>query len=303
MTSLDRLPSWNDGAVKRAIVEFVERSATDGSQGFIARADRVAAFDNDGTLWVEQPAPPQAPFLIEKLMARVKADPTLAEVEPYRSIIQRDPEFLGGLARQEPDAVTRFLSGVGAAFEGMSPEAYDAEVRDFVARYRDERFGLRCTELVYQPMLELFDLLRSHDWRVYVCSGGGRDFMRVIAEDTWGVLQENVIGSAPEWSYRDGQLMRDNAMRGDLALGSGKPSHLFARTGRLPKFAAGNGDVDIEMLEVADFALVIVHDDADREYAVTSGAERILDVAAAKGWQRVSMKNDWNDIYVPGASA
>ena len=300
MTSVDRLPSWNDGAVKRAVVEFVERSEAEGSQGFIAPADRVAAFDNDGTLWVEQPAPPLAPFLIEKLVAQVEAEPALAVVEPYRSIIQRDPDFLGGLARQEPDAVTKFLSGVGAAFEGMTPEAYDAEVRDVVARYRDERFGRRCTELVYRPMLELFDLLRAHDWRVYVCSGGGRDFMRVIAEDTWGVLQENVIGSAPEWSYRDGQLVRDDAMRGELALGPGKPSHLFARTGRLPRFAAGNGDVDIEMLEVADFALVVVHDDADREYSVTAGAERILDVAAAKNWHTVSMKDDWNHLYVQG---
>ena len=297
---MDVLPSWNDTPTKRAIVEFVERSASKDDPGFVEPADRIAAFDNDGTLWVEHPMPPQAPFLLEKLMARVQDDPALSEVEPYRSIIQRDPEFLGGLARQEPDAVTTFLSGVGAAFEGMTPEAYDAEVRDFVARYRDERFGRRCTELVYQPMLELFDLLRAHDWRVYVCSGGGRDFMRVIAEDTWGVLQENVIGSAPEWSYRDGRLVRDNAMRGDLALGPGKPSHLFARTGRLPRFAAGNGDVDIEMLEVADFALVVVHDDADREYEVTSGAEQILDVAAAKNWQTVSMKDDWNNIYVQG---
>jgi phosphoglycolate phosphatase-like HAD superfamily hydrolase len=292
------LPSWNDTPVTRAVVEFVERSATKGSPGFVAPADRIAAFDNDGTLWVEQPMPPQAPFLLEKLVARVRADPALADVEPYRSIIERNPEFLGGLARQEPDAVMTFLSGVGAAFEGMTPDAYDAEVRDFVDRYRDERFAKRCTELVYQPMLELFDLLRAHDWRVYVCSGGGRDFMRVIAEDTWGVLQENVIGSAPEWSYRDGQLVRDNAMRGDLALGPGKPSHLFARTGRLPRFSAGNGDVDIEMLEVADFSLVVVHDDADREYEATSGAEQILEVAAAKNWQLVSMKDDWNNIYV-----
>ena len=246
--------------------------------------------------------PPQAPFLLQKLMARVQADAALADVEPYRSIIERDPAFLGGLARQEPDAVTKFLSGVGTAFEGMTPGAYESEVRDFIAGYRDERFGKRCTELVYQPMLELFDLLRAHDWRVYVCSGGGRDFMRAICEDTWGIFRENVIGSAPEWSYRNGQLVRDNEMRGDLALGPGKPSHLFARTGRLPRFAAGNGDVDIEMLEVADFALVIVHDDADREYAVSSGAERLLGVAAEKGWQTVSMTNDWNHIYVEGTA-
>ena len=297
------LPSWNDTPIKEAIVEFVERSATESSAGFVEPADRIAAFDNDGTLWVEQPTPPQAPFLFEKLMAQVQSDPPLVEVEPYRSIIRRDPEFLGGLSRQEPDVIMTFLSGVGAAFEGVTPEAYDAEVREFVARYRDERFGKRCTELVYQPMLELFDLLRAYEWRVYVCSGGGRDFMRVIAEDTWGILQENVVGSAPEWSYRDGRLVRDNAMRGELALGPGKPSHLFARTGRLPKFAAGNGDVDIEMLEVADFALVIVHDDADREYAVTSGAERILDVATSKDWQLVSMKNDWSHIYAEGTPA
>ena len=301
MVSVDRLPSWNDGSAKRAIVDFVEGSATEGGPGFVAPADRIAAFDNDGTLWVEQPMPPQAPFLLDKLATQVQADPALAEVEPYRSIIQRDPEFLGGLARQEPDAVLMFLSGIGAAFEGMTPEAYDAEVRDFVDRYRDERFGKRCTELVYRPMLELFDLLRAYDWRVYVCSGGGRDFMRTIAEETWGILQENVIGSAPEWSYRDGQLVRDNELRGDLALGPGKPSHLFARTGRLPKFAAGNGDVDIEMLDVADFALVIVHDDADREYATNAGAERILDAAASKGWQLVSMQDDWNHIFVQGA--
>ena len=295
------LASWADGAAKKAVVDFVTDSATVGSPRFVAEAERIAAFDNDGTLWVEQPMPPQAPFLLEKLVAQVRADPALAEAEPYRSIIEHDPVFLAGLARQDPDAVTKFLAGVGAAWEGVTPEVYDAEVRDFVARYRDERFGKRCTELVYQPMLELFDLLHAHDWRVYVCSGGGRDFMRAIAEDTWGILQENVIGSAPEWSYRDGRLVRDNEMRGELALGPGKPSHLFARTGRLPKFAAGNGDVDIEMLEVADFALVIVHDDADREYETTAGAERILDVAAAKDWQVVSMKHEWNSLYVPGA--
>ena len=128
-------------------------------------------------------------------------------------------------------------------------------------------------------------------------SGGGRDFMRVIAEDTWGIPMENVIGSAPEYSYRDGQLVRENAMRGNLALGPGKPEHLIARTGRLPRFAAGNGDVDIEMLEVADFAFVVVHDDAEREYKVTAGAERILDIGPVRGWTMVSMRDDWITIF------
>jgi phosphoglycolate phosphatase-like HAD superfamily hydrolase len=262
----------------------------------------VAAFDNDGTLWVEQPMPAQAPFLLNKLVEQVRADPSLGAAEPYRSIVNRDPEFLAGLARQDPDAVLLFLSGVGRAWAGVSPEAYEEEVREFVASYRDERFGKRCTELVYQPMLELLDLLRDHDWRLFVCSGGGRDFMRVIAEETWGILRENVIGSAPEWTYRDERLVRENAMRGELALGPGKPSHLFARTGRLPRFAAGNGDVDIEMLEVADLALVIVHDDPDREHAYTAGAERILELGAQRGWTMASIRSDWNTVFTQGAS-
>jgi len=297
------LPSWNDGPTTRAVIEFVEASSREGSPGFVVPAERIAAFDNDGTLWVEHPMPPQAPFLFEKLVAQVREDPSLADVEPYRSIIGRDPVFLDGLARQDPDAVMKFLAGIGAAWEGVTPEAYDAEVRTFISANRDERFGKRCTELVYRPMLELFGLLRAHDWRVFVCSGGGRDFMRVIAEDTWGILRENVVGSAPEWSYRDGDLVRENALRGEISLGPGKPSHLFARTGRLPRFAAGNGDVDIEMLEVADFQLLIVHDDPDREYVYTSGAERIREVAEARGWTTASMKNDWNTMYTQGATS
>ena len=299
MTELGaHLVSWVDGDVKATLLAFVADSVRVGSSRYVAPEDRIAAFDNDGTLWVEQPMPPQAPFLLEKLVSMVQTDPSLADVEPFGSIVDRDPEFLSGLARQDPDAVMKFLAGVGAAWEGVSPEEYEAEVSDFIARYRHERFGKRCTELVYQPMLELFDLLRAHDWRVFVCSGGGRDFMRVIAEDTWGILQENVIGSAPEWSYRDGRLVRDNRLRGGLALGPGKPAHLFARTGRLPRFSAGNGDVDIEMLEVADLALVVVHDDDEREYATTTGAEGVLDRAEVEGWIRVSIKNDWKTVYV-----
>lgn len=296
------LSSWVDGPVRESLIDFVSASSQSESSGFIPVRDRVAAFDNDGTLWAEQPIPVQAPFLLAKLVDQVRADPALADAEPYRSIVSHDPEFFAGLARQDPDAVTLFLSGVGRAWEGSSPEQYESEVRDFVSSYRDERFGKRCTELVYQPMLELFDLLRAHDWRIFVCSGGGRDFMRVIAEDTWGIPQENVIGSAPEWTYRNGALVRENAMRGELALGPGKPSHLFARTGRLPRFAAGNGDVDIEMLDVADFSLVIVHDDPDREHAYTTGAEQILTVGLERGWTMVSMRNDWNTMFIQGAT-
>lgn len=299
-STADLLPSWNDGVSRRAILDFVRAASEPDSPGFVPLPERIAAFDNDGTLWVEQPMPPQGPFLLNKLVGMVRQDPSLQGREPYRSIVTKDPAFLAGLARQDPWAIERFLQGIGEAWEGCSPEEYDAEVRAFVSSYRDDRFGALCTELVYQPMLELFDLLRAHDWRIFVCSGGGRDFMRVIAEETWGILQENVIGSSPEWVYRDGRLVRENAMRGDLALGPGKPSHLFARTGRLPRFAGGNGDVDIEMLDVADFRLVIVHDDPDREHAYTAGADRILTHGRERGWTMASMRNDWATIFAEG---
>ncbi|MEE9178301.1 MAG: HAD family hydrolase [Acidimicrobiia bacterium] len=298
--SVEVLASWSEGSAKDAVIDFVVESARHGSSGFIPTVERIAAFDNDGTLWVEQPMPVQAPFLLEKLVAQVRADPSLADEQPYSGIVNHDEEFLRGLAQQVPDAVLAFLKGVGAAWEGTTPDEYETEVREYLATHTHERFGRPYTDLVYIPMMELFELLRTHDWRVYICSGGGRDFMRVIAEDTWGIGKENVIGSAPEFVYKEGKLVRENSMRGNLALGAGKPEHLFARTGRLPRFAAGNGDVDIEMLEVADFGLVVVHDDKEREYAYTEAAEQILDLGPDHGWTMASMRDDWVTVFDQG---
>jgi phosphoserine phosphatase len=147
-------------------------------------------------------------------------------------------------------------------------------------------------------MLELFELLQENGFRVFVCSGGGRDFMRVFAEETWGVNKENVIGSAAEYTYTaDGGIVREAGILGRLNLGPGKPEHIFAQTGRLPVFAGGNADVDIEMLESATFAVLINHDDPDREFAYTTAAEASIAKAAELGWTVVSMKNDWITVY------
>lgn len=291
------LPSWNDGPAKRAIVDFVAASEREGSASYVPEADRIATFDNDGTLWCEQPAPVQTGLLLAKLVEQVKADPALAAEEPFKAIFTKDPVFLGALARQEPEAILAFLKGLGQAYEGTTPEEYEAEVRAFLAAGRNERFDRPFTDLVYVPMLELLEYLRTHRWRVFICSGGGRDFMRVFSEEVFGLPRENVIGSAPEYAYEDGRLVRQNALHGNLALGPGKPEHIYARTGRLPAFAAGNGDVDIEMLDVARFRLVITHDDADREYATTAGAERIQEVASARDWTTASMKEDWKLVF------
>jgi phosphoserine phosphatase len=291
------LPSWKDTPTKQAILDFLANTADDHSPDYIPPAERIAAFDNDGTLWVEQPAPAQTGFLIGKLVEQVKTDPSLATKEPYKGIVTQDPEFLQALAQQIPEAVIGFLKGIGKAWEGTTPDVYEAEVRTFLATTKHPRFGCAWTDLVYQPMLELFDLLRENNWRVFVCSGGGRDFMRAFSEDTLGLYRENIIGSAPEFAYLDGQLRRQNALHGNISLGPGKLEHIHARTGRTALFAGGNGDVDLEMLQEARFRLVVVHDDGEREYVVTAAAEKLLAAGEQGGWCMVSMKDDWKTVF------
>ena len=291
------LPSWNDTAPKQTILDFMAKTSDKNSLDYIPPANRIAAFDNDGTLWVEQPAPAQTGLLLGKLVEQVKVNPALAEEEPFKSIVTNDPVFMQGLAQQIPETVIAFLSGIGKAWEGTTPEAYEAEVQAFLAASMHPRYDSPWTNLIYQPMLELFDLLRGNDWRVFVCSGGGRDFMRVFSEEALGVYRENIIGSAPEFAYLDGQLLRQNALHGNISLGPGKLEHIYARTGRTALFAGGNGDVDLEMLQEARFQLVVVHDDEDREYVVTAGAEKLLTAGKQGGWTMVSMKNDWRAIF------
>ena len=291
------LPSWNDTPTKQAILDFVAKASTEGGPDYIPPAERIAAFDNDGTLWVEQPAPAQTELLINKLVEQVEANPALAAEDPYKGIMTKDPVFLQGLAQQVPEAVIAFLSGVGKAWEGTTPDAYEAEVRAYLSTTMHPRWNRPWTDLIYQPMLELFDFLQENDWRVFVCSGGGRDFMRVYAEEVLGVYRENIIGSAPEFAYVDGQLLRQNKLHGNISLGSGKLEHIYARTGRTALLAGGNGDVDLEMLQAARFRLVVVHDDEEREFVVTAAAEKLLAAGEQDGWTMVSMKDDWKTVF------
>lgn len=291
------LPSWNDTQTKQTILDFVNRAGDEKGPDYIPPAERVAAFDNDGTLWVEQPAPAQTGFLIGKLVEQVKADPLLAEEEPYKGIVTQDPDFMQALAQQVPEAVIAFLSGIGKAWEGTTPETYEAEVQAFFSAAMHPRYDRPWTDLIYQPMLEIFDLLQENNWRVFICSGGGRDFMRVYSEEALGIYRENIIGSAPEYAYIDGQLVRQDALHGNISLGPGKLEHIYARTGRTALFAGGNGDVDLEMLQAARFQLVVVHDDEEREYLVTAGAEKLLAAGEQGGWTMVSMKDDWNTVF------
>jgi len=290
------MASWRDGPVKNAIVAFIETSTTPGP-GFVEVPDRIATFDNDGTLWVEKPAPPQFDFLFRAWSEALKKDPSLAAEQPYKAIVEQDQKFFEGLVTQDPTVVASLEGAMARSWAGTTPAEFDAEVRHWVETVKQPRFNVGYTKLVYRPMLELFEFLKSHDFRVFVCSGGGRDFMRVFAEETWGILKEDVIGSSSAYEYKDGRIVRTDQMLGGLALGPGKPEHIFAQTGRMPAFAGGNADVDIEMLAVASFAVLVNHDDAGREYAYTTAAENSLAKAKELGWTVVSMKDDWATVF------
>ncbi|MGZ6913656.1 MAG: HAD family hydrolase [Acidimicrobiia bacterium] len=294
---MSQLESWNDGAAKAAVVDFVTRVTTAGGPDFVAPADRIATFDNDGTLWCEQPMPPQFDFVFRKWAEEAQQDPSLASQQPYKAIIERDTAFFAGVATQDPDVVATLLEAFARSWAGTTPDEFDAQVRAWLTSVKQPKFGVPYVQLVYKPMLELLAYLQANDFRVFVCSGGGRDFMRVFAEETWGIFKENVIGSAATYEYTEGKIIRGKDVLGGLDLGPGKPEHIFAQTGRTPVFAGGNADVDIEMLTVAGFALLVDHDDDEREYVYTKGAEKSLVAATKLGWTVVSMKNDWTTVF------
>jgi phosphoserine phosphatase len=290
------LASWKDGPAKQAVVDFVTSTTTEGS-GFVEVADRIATFDNDGTLWVEQPLPPQFDFVFRKWAEEIKDDPSLAGQQPYKAIVEKDPAFFAALGIQDPAAVEPLLTAFARSWAGTAPEDFDAQVREWLQTVKQPKLDVLYVELVYKPMLELLDFLKEHEFRVFVVSGGGRDFMRVFAEETWGIPKENVIGTAAEYKYTDGKIVRAEHVLGSLDVGAGKPEHIFAQTGRLPVFAGGNADVDIEMLSAANFALLVNHDDEEREFAYTNGAEKSLVKAKELGWTVASMKNDWSTVF------
>ena len=272
-------------------------STVEDGLNYVQPEDRIATFDNDGTLWAEKPAPVQFQFILRVFSNRVKIEPSLADEQPYKAIVERDEAFFRDIFEQAPEAVRSIEGALAREWTGKTPDEFEKQVKVFFATVKPEKFASNFTELAYKPMIELFDLLKDYEYRVFICSGGGRDFIRTISEKTWGIYKENVIGSAPEYEYADGNLKRLAKVLGGIDLGPGKVEHIFARTGRLPVFACGNGDVDIEMLESAKFQLVINHDDNEREYAYENGANELLSIAKEKDYTILSMKNDWKEIF------
>ena len=295
------MDSWNDGPAKSAIVDFVDSVVRD-----IAPEDRVAVFDNDGTLWVEKPAYVQLDFLVRRLAEQAAVDPALAATQPYRAAASGDLAWFG-------DAVTRHYNGddsglnvlakgILSAYRGLTVEEHGARVRQFFADTTHPTLNRSYTECGYVPMVELLRYLEDNGFTNYIVSGGGRDFMRPITAQMYGIPPERVIGSSVGLDFTDGHLLTTSTPE-FLNDGPVKAVRIWGRTGRRPIFAAGNSNGDIAMLEYAtsgpgpSLGLLVRHDDADREFDYVAGAEKSLEEAGARSWTVTSIKNDWTQVF------
>ena len=292
MNGQDALPGWVDGPARSAVLEFIQSVTTPGVS-FVPPPERIATFDNDGTLWCEKPLYVQADFIFRRFMAMVREDPQLANEQPYKAVVEGDREWLMDIYAHVPE----LLKGVTEAYGGITVDAFEAAARDFFESARHPTLGVPYTEVTYRPMRELIALLAAHDFQVYVCSAGGRDFVRPVSEQLYGIPRDRVIGSATTLEYRDGDLYRTAGVEQPIDDGPGKPVHIWTRTGRKPLLAGGNADGDVAMLETARFALLVHHDDAEREFAYDEGAEKALAAAKAHGWTVVSMKEDFRTVF------
>jgi hypothetical protein len=301
----DPLPSWNDTAPKKAITAFVEKVTREGSPDFVPPADRIAVFDNDGTLWCEHPMYVQLAFAIDRVKALASRHPEWKDRQPFKAVLEND---LKALAEGGEKGLAELIMATHA---GMSTDEFEAIVTEWLATAQHPRFKRPYTECVYRPMVELLAYLRAGGFKTYVVSGGGIEFMRPFTQQVYGVPPEQVVGSTIKTKYelRDGKpvLMRlpEIDFIDDKA---GKPVGIGKFIGRRPVMAFGNSDGDFEMLEYTTagngprFGLIVHHTDAEREYADDRKSEfgrldRALGEAPKRGWVVVSMKDDWTTVF------
>ncbi|HEV7284580.1 MAG TPA: HAD family hydrolase [Kaistia sp.] len=300
----DPLPSWNDGKTKTAIVDFVMRTTTPGPD-FIAAGDRIATFDNDGTLWSEQPLYFQLAFVLDRVKAMAGDHPEWKNTQPFQAVLEGDSKTL--LAGGEKG----IMELLAATSSGMSVEDFAASVVEWTRTARHPRFDKPYTELVFQPMLELLAYLRASGYQTFIVSGGGVEFMRPWTEGVYGIPPNQVVGSSGKTEFKlDGdkaEILKLPAIE-FVDDGPGKPVGINRFIGKRPVFAAGNSDGDLEMLQWTTlnngprFGMIIHHTDAKREWAYDRDSrigklDKALDEAPKRGWTVVDMKDDWKVIY------
>jgi len=304
-STADPLPSWRDGPVKEAIVAYVERVTARGGRDYLPPEHRVATFDNDGTLWSEKPIYFQLQFALDRVKALAPEHPEWKEQQPFQAVLEDDQEALAAAGMEGLVAL------VSASHAGLTETEFAAVVREWLATAKHPRFDRPYRELTYLPMVELLDYLRANEFQVWICSGGGIDFLRTFAQQAYGVPPEQVIGSSGKTRFE---------VRGDRAVlvkepgianvndKETKPVGIGLHIGRRPTFVGGNSDGDLAMLQFADrgelpaFMLLVHHDDAEREWAYDKDShvgrlDAALAEAETRGWTVVSMKDDWRRVY------
>jgi phosphoglycolate phosphatase-like HAD superfamily hydrolase len=308
----DPLPSWNDGTAKQAIVDFVKATTDSGSPAFVPAGERVATFDQDGTLWVEHPIYSQVVYILDRVGAVVKAKPALGKVEPFKTVLSGDREAIAKLSTHDLEKLAV------ATLTGMTVDDFAAAAKNWIESAKDGRWHRPYTELTYQPMQEVLSYLRANGYKTYIVTGGGQDFVRVYSEKTYGIPREQVVGTAGVTSYgydQDGKpflikqpklLLNDN--------NAGKPEGIHLMIGQRPHAAFGNSTGDRQMLEYtaagdgARLEMLVLHDDPTREYAygpaeglpdtkVGTFTQALYDEAKKDGWVVISMKKDWKRIF------
>jgi phosphoglycolate phosphatase-like HAD superfamily hydrolase len=306
------LPSWNDGTTKQAILDFVRTTTDTASPNHVPKEDRIAVFDQDGTLWVEHPMYTQVLYCLERVPAVVEKKPELKNVAPFKTVLSGDREAMAKLSMRDLEEI------LAATLTGMSVEEFNAEAKKWIETARHPRWKRPYIELVYQPMLEVLRFLRDNGYKTYIVTGGGQDFVRVYAQQVYGIPPEQVVGSAGGTKYgygKDGKpfltkepklLLNDND--------AGKPEGIHLMIGRRPYAAFGNSTGDREMLEWtgagagARLKMLVLHDDAVREYAygpaqglpdskVGTFTSALYDEAKKDDWTVISMKNDWKRVF------
>lgn len=298
------LSLWNDGFTKQAILDYVDQVTQPGSPDFVPVADRIAVFDNDGTLWCEKPAYIQLYFAIQRLKDLAEIDPALLEQPGYKAAMAGDLAYFASIY---PGNIPELAKLVFDSHAGMTQAEFEDQVKSFFSQGIHPRFGVPFKQLTYQPMTELIRYLEAHNFSVFIASAGGMSFMRPVVEEIYGIKRERVIGSnitfETHMTDKGPVLYRKPGMIDPLSDGPGKPVNIELHIGRKPILAVGNSDGDLHMLWYSEthcyksLQLLVHHDDPEREYAYDNGAEKVLQLASDRNWQLVSMKKDFMCVF------
>ena len=306
MADENLLASWNDTATRQAITDYVSRVTSDGPD-LVAPEERIATFDNDGTLWCEKPLPIQLAFILQRLASMATADESLRGRQPWKAAYENDHAWLGGVITKhyagDDSDVRVLMGGILAAFAGTTVEEYESQADTFVSGEQHPTLGRPFSRCGYRPMVELLRYLEANGFTTFIASGGDRDFMRPFADDLYGIPPERVVGSSNALRYdADADTLAYLAEPDVFDDGPAKPVRIWSRIGRRPIVAGGNSNGDVPMLQFAGgpqraLRLLVLHDDPEREFDYATGAESALEQAADAGWTVVSVKNDWAAVF------